>query len=163
MERVVYRHPMGRFEVVEREYRALGGNTYTVRETVLTHEKDARGFASDYEPVEQEVMPAVGKVRAARPQVTPDERREWVLMHRNGAELRDIADAFGRNAVTVRSHLRRAGEIAPVRNYWKREKARRALALWRQGMSFKRIAAELGKTPMSVMKKIERMKNDDID
>lgn len=30
-------------------------------------------------------------------------------------------------------------------------------------MSFKRIAAELGKTPMSVMKKIERMKNDDID
>ena len=163
MERVVYRHPMGRFEVVEREYRALGGNTYTVRETVLTPEKDARGFASDYEPVEQKVMPAVGKVRAARPYVTPDERREWVLMHRNGAELRDIADAFGRNAVTVRSHLRRAGEIAPVRNYWKREEARRALALWRQGMSFKRIAAELGKTPMSVMKKIERMKNDDID
>ena len=158
MERVVYRHPMGRFEVVEREYRALGGNTYTVRETVLTPEKDARGFASDYEPVEQKVMPAVGKVRAARPQVTPDERCEWVLMHRNGAELRDIADAFGRNAVTVRSHLRRAGEIAPVRNYWKREEARRALALWRQGMSFKRIAAELGKTPMSVMKKIERMK-----
>lgn len=104
MERVVYRHPMGRFEVVEREYRALGGNTYTVREAVLTPEKDARGFASDYEPVEQKVMPAVGKVRAARPQVTPDERREWVLMHRNGAELRDIADAFGRNVDTVRSH-----------------------------------------------------------
>lgn len=83
MERVVYRHPMGRFEVVEREYRALGGNTYTVREAVLTPAKDARGFASDYEPVEQKVMPAVGKVRAARPQVTPDERREWVLMHRN--------------------------------------------------------------------------------
>lgn len=145
MERVVYRHPMGRFEVVEREYRALGGNTYAVREAVLTPEKDARGFASDYETVEQKVMPAVGKVRAARPQVTPDERREWVLMHRNGAELR------------------RAGEIASVRNYWKREEARRALALWRQGMSFKRIAAELGKTPMSVMKKIERMKNDDID
>ena len=163
MERVVYRHPMGRFEVVEREYRALGGNTYTVRETVLTPEKDARGFASDYEPVEQKVMPAVGKVRAARPQVTPDERCEWVLMHRNGAELRDIADAFGRNVDTVRSHLRHAGEITPVRNYWKREEARRALALWRQGMSFKRIAAELGKTPMSVMKKIERMKNDDID
>lgn len=158
MERVVYRHPMGRFEVVEREYRALGGNTYTVRETVLTPEKDVRGFASDYEPVEQKVMPTVGKVRAARPQVTPDERREWVLMHRNGAELRDIADAFGRNVDTVRSHLRRVGEIAPVRNYWKCEEARRALAFWRQGMSFKRIAAELGKTPMSVMKKIERMK-----
>lgn len=158
MERVVYRHPMGRFEVVGREYRALGGNTYTVRETVLTPEKDVRGFTSDYEPAEQKVMPAVGKVRAARPQVTPDERREWVLMHRNGAELRDIAGAFGRNVDTVRSHLRRAGEIAPERNYWKREEARRALALWRQGMSFKRIAAELGKTPMSVMKKIERMK-----
>ena len=163
MERVVYRHPMGRFEVVEREYRALDGSTYTVREAVLTPEKDVRGFAPDYEPVQRAVMPGVGKVRAARPQVTPDERCEWVLMHRNGAELRDIADAFGRNAVTVRSHLRRAGEIAPVRNYWKREEARRALALWRQGMSFKRIAAELGKTPMSVMKKIERMKNDDID
>lgn len=163
MERVVYRHPMGRFEVVGREYRALGGNTYTVRETVLTPEKDVRGFASDYEPAEQKVMPAVGKVRAARPQVTPDERREWVLMHRNGAELRDIAGAFGRNVDTVRSHLRRAGEIAPERNYWKCGEARRALALWRQGMSFKRIAAELGKTPMSVMKKIERMKNDDID
>ena len=161
MERVVYRHPMGRFEVVEREYRALGGNTYTVREAVLTPEKDARGFASDYEPAE--VMPTVGKVRAARPQVTPDERCEWVLMHRNGAELRDIADAFGRNMDTVRSHLRRAGEIAPVRNYWKCGEGRRALALWRQGMSFKRIAAELGKTPMSVMKKIERMKNGDID
>ena len=24
MEKVIYRHPMGRFEVVEREYRALG-------------------------------------------------------------------------------------------------------------------------------------------
>ena len=161
MERVVYRHPMGRFEVVGREYRALGGNTYTVRETVLTPEKDVRGFASDYEPAEHKVMPAVGKVRAARPQVTPDERREWVLMHRNGAELRDIAGAFGRNVETVRSHLRRAGEIAPERNYWKREEARRALALWRQGMSFKRIAAELGKTPMSVMKKIERMKSEE--
>lgn len=163
MEKVIYRHPTGRFEVVEREYRALGGSTYTVREAILTPAKDARGFASDYEPVEQKVMPAVGKVRAARPQVTPDERCEWVLMHRNGAELRDIADAFGRNVDTVRSHLRRAGEIAPVRNYWKCGEARRALALWRQGMSFKRIAAELGKTPMSVMKKIERMKNDDID
>lgn len=158
MERVVYRHPMGRFEVVEREYRALGGSTYKVREARLTPEKDARGFAPDYEPVQRAVMPGVGKVRAARPQVTPDERREWVLMHRNGAELRDIADAFGRNVDTVRSHLRRAGEIAPVRNYWKCGETRRALALWRQGMSFKRIAAELGKTPMSVMKKIERMK-----
>lgn len=158
MERVVYRHPMGRFEVVEREYRALDGSTYTVREAIPTPAKDARGFASEFEPVERAVMPGVGKVRAARPQVTPDERREWVLMHRNGAELRDIADAFGRNVDTVRSHLRRAGEIAPVRNYWKCGEARRALALWRQGMSFKRIAAELGKTPMSVMKKIERMK-----
>lgn len=163
MEKVIYRHPMGRFEVVERDYRALDGSTYTVREAILTPAKDARGFASEFEPVERKVMPTVGKVRAARPQVTPDERREWVLMHRNGAELRDIADAFGCNVDTVRSHLRRAGEIAPVRNYWKREEARRALALWRQGMSFKRIAAELGKTPMSVMKKIERMKNDDID
>lgn len=163
MERVVYRHPMGRFEVVEREYRALGGSTYKVREARLTPEKYARGFAPDYEPVERKVMPGVGKVRAARPQVTPDERREWVLMYRNGAELRDIADAFGRNVDTVRSHLRRAGEIAPVRNYWKREEARRALVLWRQGASFRRIAAELGKTPMSVMKKIERMKNGDID
>ena len=163
MERVVYRHPMGRFEVVEREYRALGGSTYKVREARLTPEKDARGFAPDYEPVERKVMPGVGKVRAARPQVTPDERREWVLMYRNGAELRDIADAFGRNVDTGRSHLRRAGEIAPVRNYWKREEARRALVLWRQGASFRRIAAELGKTPMSVMKKIERMKNGDID
>lgn len=163
MEKVIYRHPMGRFEVVEREYRALGGSTYKVREAILTPAKDARGFASEFEPVERKVMPTVGKVRAARPQVTPDERREWVLMYRNGAELRDIADAFGRNVDTVRSHLRRAGEIAPVRNYWKCGEARRALALWRQGMSFKRIAAELGKTPMSVMKKIERMKNSDID
>ena len=128
MEKVIYRHPMGRFEVVEREYRALGGSTYKVREAILTPAKDARGFASEFEPVERKVLPTVGKVRAARPQVTPDERREWVLMYRNGAELRDIADAFGRNVDTVRSHLRRAGE-----------------------------------TPMSVMKKIERMKNSDID
>lgn len=130
MERVVYRHPMGRFEVVEREYRALGGNTYTVREAVLTPAKDARGFASDYEPVEQKVMPAVGKVRAARPQVTPDERREWVrctAMAQSCATSRTPSGATrSRSAHTCA----RAGEIAPVRNYWKREEARRALALW---------------------------------
>lgn len=46
-ERIVYRHPKGRFEVVETIGTNMMGNTYRFREAVLTPEKDERGLLTN--------------------------------------------------------------------------------------------------------------------
>lgn len=46
-ETVVYRHPKGRFEVIEHTGRGMLGGTYRYRETFLTPEKDWRGVLND--------------------------------------------------------------------------------------------------------------------
>lgn len=46
-ERIVYRHPKGRFEVVERSGKDIFGNLYRIREARLTPEKDERGRLTD--------------------------------------------------------------------------------------------------------------------
>ena len=42
-ERIVYRHPKGRFEVRESTGQGALGGTYCIREAFLTPEKDERG------------------------------------------------------------------------------------------------------------------------
>lgn len=44
-ERVIWTHPKGRFEVVERTYRALDGRLGRVRECRFTLRRDVRGLA----------------------------------------------------------------------------------------------------------------------
>ena len=46
-ERIVYRHPKGRFEVIERSGKDIFGNLYRIREARLTPEKDERGLLTN--------------------------------------------------------------------------------------------------------------------
>ena len=51
---VIYRHPQGRFEVIETTGRNVFGGTYSIREAVLTPERDARGLLTDADKPERE-------------------------------------------------------------------------------------------------------------
>lgn len=50
-KRVVYRHPKGRFEVVEVSGRNMMGQAYRYREAHLTPARDSRGFVPRARPV----------------------------------------------------------------------------------------------------------------
>lgn len=51
---MIYRHPQGRFEVIETTGRNVFGGTYSIREAVLTPERDVRGLLTDADKPERE-------------------------------------------------------------------------------------------------------------
>ena len=51
---VIYRHPKGRFEVIETVGVNFMGDTYSIREAVLTPERDARRLLTDADKPERE-------------------------------------------------------------------------------------------------------------
>ncbi len=149
-EKVVYRHPKGRFEVLERTYRAFG-NTYSVREAVLTPDEDRRRmpealrFAQGGAPVEDKpkVPPRVA--------VSDREAEGFAEMYRDGAPLEEIARRFSRTQDTVRSHLRRLGVIKARKvGFWKIADIKKAKALIEGGYSVAEVAKKLDRTAGSV-------------
>ncbi len=51
---MIYRHPKGRFEVIETVGVNFMGDTYSIREAVLTPERDARRLLTDADKPERE-------------------------------------------------------------------------------------------------------------
>lgn len=47
MKQVVYRHPLGRYEVTETTGVNIMGDTYHIREAELTPERDVRGLLTN--------------------------------------------------------------------------------------------------------------------
>lgn len=117
-ETVIYRHPQGRYEVVEISGTDMFGGTYRYRETRRTPKRDARGLLRD----EDLCAPAIRLTGAeqaevgetarrkeriqykggARRPVTGAERAEICRLWEQGEPVRGIAERTGRAAGTVR-------------------------------------------------------------
>lgn len=147
-EKVVYRHPKGRFEVLRRTYRAFG-NTYSVREAILTPDEDRRRMPETLRIRQAE--PEADKPKVSYIAVSDREAEGFAEMYRDGAPLEEIARRFSRTQDTVRSHLRRLGVIKARKvGFWKISDIKKAKALIEDGYSVSEVAKELDRTVSSV-------------
>ncbi len=91
-EKVVYVHPEGRFEVVERTGTNRWGDTYQIREAFLTPDKDARG----------QLHGMINKV-SYRPSkwLSDDQIAQIERLYGMGVRTRDIARKLGIAESTV--------------------------------------------------------------
>lgn len=154
-ERVVYRHPKGRFEVRERTGRcALGGGTYAIREAVLTPQKDSRGTfhrprrhetaRPHYEPPEWKDEP---QGRRRRDPLTAQEKEAIVRLFREGCSLSEIGRRLNRSYGTIGSYLEKIGERKPQpKNFFTPQELEQAETMLRQGMRVPEIAWRLGRS-----------------
>ena len=153
--RVIWKHPLGRFELRETEHYSLFEHrTYVTRECVFTPEVDARGLASDvcvpYQPPED-------KPRRVFRQVTPEEEEQFADLYRDGMLVREIARKFGRSDTTIAAALRRQGCRLQPRVYWTDSEVRKAVKMRKAGAMYKEIGAALGKSEGAVQDKFIRM------
>ena len=80
-ETVIYRHPQGRYEVVEISGTDLFGGTYRYRETRRTPKRDARGLLRD----EDLCAPAIRLTGAEQAEVGETARRKERIQYKGGA------------------------------------------------------------------------------
>ena len=106
-ERVIWTHPKGRFEVVERTYRALDGRLGRVRECRFTLRRDVRGLACNVaaQPISVEPALCVPQKGVHGP-VTAADVDMWCKWYRQGKSVADISEMAGRNEKTVTAKLK---------------------------------------------------------
>ena len=112
-ETVIYRHPQGRYEVVEISGTDLFGGTYRYRETRRTPKRDARGLLRD----EDLCAPAIRLTGAEQAEVGETARRKERIQYKGGAR-RPVTGA-------ERAEICRLWEQGePVRGYCRTDRTR---------------------------------------
>lgn len=107
---VIWTHPKGRFEVVERVYRSMDGTLGRVREYRFTLRRDVRGLACDVaaQPISAEPALCVPQKGVHGP-VTAADVDAWCKWYWQGKSIADIAELAGRNEKTVAAKLKKRG------------------------------------------------------
>lgn len=100
---VIYRHPQGRFEVIETTGRNAFGGTYSIREAVLTPERDARGLLTDADKYDQ------NQKTVNRTPLSEEEKETICTLFQDDVSVADIAGYIGRGEVMVRRVLDQRG------------------------------------------------------
>lgn len=101
---VIYRHPQGRFEVIETTGRNAFGSTYSIREAVLTPERDVRGLLTDADKYDPEQMNS-----KKRTPLSEEEKETICTLFRDDVSVAEIAGYIGRGEVMVRRVLDQRG------------------------------------------------------
>lgn len=127
-ERVIWTHPKGRFEVVERTYRALDGRLGRVR-----------GLACDVaaQPISVEPALCVPQKGVHGP-VTAADVDMWCKWYRQGKPVADISEMAGRNEKTVTAKLKKRGVLLTD------EEQRKIRSFAAQGWTAAKISKEIG-------------------
>lgn len=138
-ERVIWTHPKGRFEVVERTYRALDGRLGRVRECRFTLRRDVRGLACNVaaQPISVEPALCVPQKGVHGP-VTAADVDTWCKWYRQGKSVADISEMAGRNEKTVTAKLKKRGVLLTD------EEQRKIRSLAAQGWTAAKISKEIG-------------------
>lgn len=137
-ERVIWTHPKGRFEVVERTYRALDGRLGRVRECRFTLRRDVRGLACNVaaQPISVEPALCVPQKGVHGP-VTAADVDTWCKWYRQGKSVADISEMAGRNEKTVTAKLKKRGVLLTD------EEQRKIRSLAAQGWTVNKYAGEI--------------------
>ena len=101
---MIYRHPQGRFEVIETTGRNAFGSTYSIREAVLTPERDVRGLLTDADKYDPEQMNS-----KKRTPLSEEEKETICTLYQDDVSVAEIAGYIGRGEVMVRRVLDQRG------------------------------------------------------
>lgn len=142
---MIYRHPLGRFEVVETTGRNMFGDTYSIREALLTPERDARGLLH-----EEDLIDAGWHNYKSREPISDDEKARICRMYQGGAKMQHIATWMGRSVETVRNALVAARILEPYKQRWTDEERRTVVRMYLQGASYDAICEAVGRTRKAV-------------
>lgn len=156
-QEVVWRHPKGRFDVVETSGINMMGDHYTYREAVLTPRRDARGMASEIG------LPDAGRglVTEALPKrrahLTEEERARILQLARDGRTATEIARETGRSVTTVNKVTRGQGvRVRQTVRGWTQEEIDTVRRLRDAGRKTFEISAAVGRTAQAVRGLIDR-------
>ena len=161
MEKVIYRHPKGRFDVIETTGVGMLGIEYRVREAVLTPERDQRGMLHDSDrlprPIHELHTAAEVEIKKTTP-MTDEEKKRIRALFRKGYSVPKIEQATGRSETAIRKYLIRAGlmQKAEVRLYTQ-EELKLMRKLWAQGWSAREIGERIGRTKEAVYSTLKRI------
>lgn len=151
-ERIVYRHPKGRFEVHETVGHSALGGTYRIREAFLTPEKDERGRLTNADKLAE--PPTVRTFN----RMSQKEQQKICTMWRQGFSIAQIAQAIGRAENTVNVYLLRKGlRERNDRNLMTEEEINTAADLWRRGYTLRAIGEALGRSKNTVNAALKRL------
>ena len=106
--RVIWRHPRGRFDVIEYLGKSPLGTQYRIREAVLTPERDARGILHKEKPPKPEFTNRYTYAR--RHSYRRIGRKEAVMiadMYQAGYSCNRIARELGRDHTSIGEFIRR--------------------------------------------------------
>ena len=160
-EKIVYRHPKGRFEVIERSGTDIFGNLYRIREAQLTPEKDARGRLTDADRKAPELhldMPEEPPQKRIRKTINQKEGQRICTLWRQGFSTRQIAESCGRAESTINIYLTKKGLREPKDKHpWTEEESELALELWNAGWTLQKIADEMGRSKFTVSLHLRRI------
>lgn len=125
---IIYRHPKGRFVVVERRGIGRLGGEYRIRETVFLRLK-------------QQEYPPVQKAPASR--ITQEEQYRFVELFKQYRNVDKVSEKCGRSRSAVFKVLKKVGLIPKPKHLTDGDKAT-IEALTRSGMSHQKIGAVIG-------------------
>lgn len=140
--------------MIETTGRNAFGGTYSIREAVLTPERDVRGLLTDadkYDPDQQKVN---------RTPLSEEEKETICTLFQDDVSVAEIAGYIGRGEVIVRRVLDQKGlrKIAATRRQWTDEERKTIVKMWRQGYSMKAIGDEIGRTWKAVSQELCSMR-----
>lgn len=115
--RVIWRHPRGRFDVVETCGTSPLGPPYRIREAVLTPERDERGIAHKEEPHKPDRSTWKSTARKhSYTRIGPREAEMIADMYQNGCNYSRIARELGRDHTSISAFIRRNNIKSRPRN-----------------------------------------------
>ena len=129
------------------------GDTYSIREAVLTPKRDARGLLSDadkYDP-EQQIK---------RTPLSEEEKETICTLYQDDVSVAEIAGYIGRGEVIVRRVLDQRGlrKRVPRGRAWTDEERKTIVRMWHQGYSMQAIGAAVDRTWKAVSQEIHSMR-----
>ena len=156
---MIYRHPLGRFEVVETTGRNMFGDTYRIREAVLTPERDARGLLH-----EEDLIDAGWHNYKSREPLSDEDKARICRMYQGGATMQDIAARMGRGPDAVRKVLIKHGLRKPFEytNRWTDEERRTVVRMYLQGASYDAICEAVGRTRNAVAQEMAALRRQQV-
>lgn len=160
-KRVVYRHPLGRYEVTETTGVNIMGDTYHIREAELTPEWDERGLLNDavmIAPPIAQSLPEEPVQKRKFQKINADEAKRIERLWRQGFSIRQIADDCSRADSSINAFLCTHGLREPgSKVIWTEEDDATAKRLWEAGWSKTRIAEYIGCKTSTVAAHLRKM------
>ena len=156
---MIYRHPLGRFEVVETTGRNMFGEPYCIREAVLTPARDARGMLH-----EQDLIDAGWHKGKTYEKISDEEKARMCRLYRDGVTMQDIAGRMGRGPDAVRKVLTANGLRKPYEsaNRWTDEQRRTVARMYLQGAGNAEIGQAVGRTSRAVAQALTMLRKQQV-